>query len=75
MSAIWEIELYKKVDSGGECLECSKIIKTSGGNTTGLITHLKQHPAYLEKFIAKRDKINTKNENIEKFVQIRGHGQ
>uniref|UniRef100_A0A915MYW9 Transposase n=1 Tax=Meloidogyne javanica TaxID=6303 RepID=A0A915MYW9_MELJA len=74
MSAIWEIELYKNVDSGGECLECSIIIKTSGGNTTGLITHLKQHPAYLEKFIAKRDKINTKNENIEKFVQIRGHG-
>ena len=45
-SMVWNV--FTKVEGGARCNDCKKVYKMTGGNTTGLFTHLKQHPTILK---------------------------
>jgi hypothetical protein len=49
-SIIWKINLFKKNGKEAICLVCQKILKLSGGSSTGLIRHLENKHADSEYF-------------------------
>jgi hypothetical protein len=75
MSLIWQIGLYKKLkDDMVECLVCkpsdssNRVFKCKSGTTTPLITHLKKHPEYQEKFDKLKETSSAANPKIREFL-------
>ena len=50
-------DFFTKEDLGqnAACLKCKKLIPMKGGNTTGLISHLRKHDEDFKKFDKARD--------------------
>jgi hypothetical protein len=78
-SQIWQINLFRKINKDeAECIECSKNVKCSGGNTTNLINHLNNihknsnyATRYSELLVAKEGEKGA----MEKHINITGSGQ
>jgi hypothetical protein len=79
VSLIWQINLFQKLSKNeAECIECSKKIKTPGGSTGGLISHLdgihknsNYATRYSELLVAKEGEKGA----MEKHINITGSGQ